>query len=278
MADFPKAILTPLQRLAPLALAVLLQGCAAAGLAVVGAGAGVGMGTGVEHELNGVGYKTFATPIDSVHHAARATLARLAMPITADTRTDDGWKVSASAAGRTIDIELERLTPRTTRMRVVADKGGLFGKDSATSTEIILQTAQTLQDGRRAPRRPAKTITGGASHEAAKRLPRFGCGLGVHRAGLGPIKGDHAHQHRPRDKLVRRRHSANLDGNRDANRHRYRHANDHHIDRRVPEPVAGRSTDRGVAVQLATPAERNAGSDTGPDRRHEGQGRLGSGV
>jgi hypothetical protein len=46
-----------------LALAVLLQGCAAAGLAVVGAGAGVGMGTGVEHELNGVGYKTFATPI-----------------------------------------------------------------------------------------------------------------------------------------------------------------------------------------------------------------------
>jgi hypothetical protein len=104
------------------------------------------MGTGVEHELNGIGYKTFATPIDSVHHAARATLARLAMPITADTRTDDGWKVSASAAGRTIDIELERLTPRTTRMRVVADKGGLFGKDSATSTEIILQTAQTLHD------------------------------------------------------------------------------------------------------------------------------------
>lgn len=144
--DFPTAIFTPLQRLAPLALAVLLQGCAAAGLAVVGAGAGVGMGTGVEHELNGVGYKTFATPIDSVHHAARATLARLAMPITADTRTDDGLTVSASAAGRTIDIDLERLTPRTTRMRVVAEKGGLFGKDSATSTEIILQTAQTLQD------------------------------------------------------------------------------------------------------------------------------------
>jgi hypothetical protein len=31
-------------------------------------------------------------------------------------------------------------------MRVVANKGGLFFKDSATSTEIILQTAQTLQD------------------------------------------------------------------------------------------------------------------------------------
>jgi hypothetical protein len=135
-----------LSQLLPLALAVLLQGCAAAGLAVVGAGAGVGMGTGVEHELNGVGYKTFATPVDSVHHATRATLARLGMPITADTRTKDGWSLTATAADRTIDIELERLTPRTTRMRVVANKGGLFFKDSATSTEIILQTAQTLQD------------------------------------------------------------------------------------------------------------------------------------
>ncbi|TMJ58288.1 MAG: DUF3568 family protein [Alphaproteobacteria bacterium] len=132
--------------LIPLALAVLLQGCAAAALSVVGAGAGVGMGTGVEHELNGISYKTFAIPIAGVHHATRATLARLAMPITADAPTNEGWNVSASAAGRTIDIELERLTPRTTRMRVVANKGGLFGKDSATSTEIILQTAQALQD------------------------------------------------------------------------------------------------------------------------------------
>ena len=102
--------------------------------------------TGVEHELNGVGYKTFATPIDAVHHATRATLTRLGMPITADARTQEGWSLTATAADRTIDIELERLTPRTTRMRVVANKGGLFFKDSATSTEIILQTAQTLQD------------------------------------------------------------------------------------------------------------------------------------
>ena len=139
-------MLIHLRPLVPLVLGVLLQGCAAAGLAVVGAGAGVGMGTGVEHELNGIAYKTFATPADAVHHATRATLARLAMPITADARTQEGWKLSASAADRTIEIELERLTPRTTRMRVVANKGDLFFKDSATSTEIVLQTAQTLQD------------------------------------------------------------------------------------------------------------------------------------
>ena len=139
-------MITHIRLVAPLALALLLQGCAAAALSVLGAGAGVGMGTGVEHELSGIGYKVFATPVDSVHHATHATLARLAMPITADTRTKDGWSLTASAADRTIEIELERLTPRTTRMRVVANKGGLFFKDSATSTEIILQTAQTLQD------------------------------------------------------------------------------------------------------------------------------------
>ena len=139
-------MITHIRLVVPLALAVLLQGCAAAALSVLGAGAGVGMGTGVEHELSGIGYKVFTTPVDGVHHATRATLARLGMPITADGRTNEGWSLTASAADRTIDIELERLTPRTTRMRVVANKGGLFFKDSATSTEIILQTAQTLQN------------------------------------------------------------------------------------------------------------------------------------
>jgi hypothetical protein len=135
-------------RFAPVAAIVLgvsLQGCAAAGLAVLGAGAGVGMGIGVEHELNGVTYKTFAAPIDTVHLAARGTLARLKMPITGDARTASGWSLTASATDRTIDIQLERLTPATTRMRVVANEGGIFFKDSATATEIVLQTAEGLQ-------------------------------------------------------------------------------------------------------------------------------------
>jgi hypothetical protein len=131
--------------IASLGLAVWLQGCAAAGLAVMGAGAGVGMGTGVEHTLNGVNYKTFAIPLDSVHSATRGTLARLGMPITADARTQTGYSLTASAADRTIDIQLERLTPQTTRMRVVANEGAFF-KDSSTATEIILQTAQSLEN------------------------------------------------------------------------------------------------------------------------------------
>ena len=48
-----------------------------------------------------------------------------------------------------------------------------------------------------------------------------------------------------------------------------------HIDRRIPEPVAGWPADRAVAVQFAAPAEWHTGSEPGPDRRHERQGRLG---
>lgn len=131
---------------AVLGLAVWLQGCAGAGLAVIGAGAGVGMGTGVEHTLNGIDYKTFAVPLDSVHLAVRGTLKRLGMPITGDARTQSGYSLTATAADRTIDVQLERLTPQTTRLRVVANEGAFFFKDSSTATEIILQTAQSLQD------------------------------------------------------------------------------------------------------------------------------------
>ena len=139
---------------AVLALAGWLQGCAGAGLAVMGATAGVGLGTGVEHQLSGISYKTFAAPIGGVHVATRSTLSRLGMPVTADAATETGRALTATATGRTIDIELERLTPQTTRMRVSASQGGLFFKDSATATEIILQTAQSLQnDPSGSPRR-----------------------------------------------------------------------------------------------------------------------------
>ena len=145
--------------IATLGLAVWLQGCAAAGLAVMGAGAGVGLGTGVEHTLNGVNYKTFVIPLDNVHLAVRGTLQRLGMPITADVRSQTGYKLTASATDRTIDIELERLTPQTTRMRVVANEGALFFKDSSTATEIILQTAQSLENNPSGGRRQRRTAS-----------------------------------------------------------------------------------------------------------------------
>jgi hypothetical protein len=132
----------------PMALGLTLQGCAAAaiGVTLATAGAGAGMTAGVEHTLNGIVYKTFSAPANEVRFATLKTLDRMGMPLTDDQQTDTGWRLSASAKDRSVDIELESLTDTATRIRVVANEGMIFFKDSATATEIILQTAQTLQD------------------------------------------------------------------------------------------------------------------------------------
>ena len=122
----------------------LLGGCAAAGLSIVGAGAGVALGTGVEQSLSGITYKTFTAPAGDVHVATLQTLERMDMALSGDTESADGWTVTATAADREINIGLKRLTPNTTRMRVVASQTDWIFMDAATATEIILQTAQTI--------------------------------------------------------------------------------------------------------------------------------------
>jgi len=59
--------------------------------------------------------------------------------------TESGRKIVAVASDRAIEIELDRLTSQTTRMRVNVKQGWFF-KDRATATEIIIQTERTLDD------------------------------------------------------------------------------------------------------------------------------------
>ncbi|HYE87985.1 MAG TPA: hypothetical protein VEA16_16590, partial [Vicinamibacterales bacterium] len=54
----------------------------------------------------------------------------------------------ALAEARTIEIELERLSPEATRMRVTAIQDIPILRDSATATEIILQTAGMIDERR----------------------------------------------------------------------------------------------------------------------------------
>jgi len=122
-----------------------LQGCAGGvGLTMLGIGGGTAANVGVEHTLNGIAYKTFTASVDQVHAANRQALAEMSVKITDDARTETGRQITAIAADREIEIQFERLTPRMTRMRVVAAENMLF-KDSATATEIILQTAERLE-------------------------------------------------------------------------------------------------------------------------------------
>jgi hypothetical protein len=124
--------------------ALLPLGCAApAGVALFSAGTGVAMGTSVDYTLNGIAYKTFVQPMPNVRRATLAGLNQMGMKVMQDKKTDTGWTITASANDRDIEIDLESLTPRATRIRVVANNGIIF-KDRATEAAIIDQTADAL--------------------------------------------------------------------------------------------------------------------------------------
>jgi uncharacterized membrane protein YtjA (UPF0391 family) len=126
--------------LPPLALAtVITSGCAAVALTAGGVTAAVG----VNHTLNGIVYKTFAEPLPKVKRATLTALKQMEIPVETVEKTKQGEVIKAKAANRAIEVGFEALTPKTTRMRVVADSDGLV-KDSATATEIILQTERAL--------------------------------------------------------------------------------------------------------------------------------------
>ena len=129
-----------MKRLVPIILsALILQGCAAIALTA----GGLAAGQGIDHTLTGITYKTFNSPMNQLRLATLKTLHRLDMKVTGDSKTEEGRKILATAVARKIEIEFEILTRRATRMRVIVSKGAIL-KDSATATEIIIQTAETL--------------------------------------------------------------------------------------------------------------------------------------
>lgn len=122
-----------------LVAAGLLSGCAAVGLTALG----VGAATGINHTLGGIVYRTFAEPLPKVKRATLTALGNMAIDVESVEETKEGEIIRAKAVNRSIEVQFEALTPKTTRMRVIADSDGLF-KDSATATEIILQTERVL--------------------------------------------------------------------------------------------------------------------------------------
>lgn len=121
-------------------------------------GTGLAAGAGVDHTLSGITYKTFSVSRNELRFATLKTLHRMDMKVTTDKRLKNLHTIEAVALDRVIEIELEPLSRRTTRMRVVANQGQIFFKDSATATEIIVQTATTLdtQSARQSSKRRSK--------------------------------------------------------------------------------------------------------------------------
>ena len=117
----------------------LIQGCDPISLTMLG----VGSATGVGYSLNGYAYKTFTAPMPQVHDALLAALLRMGIMVKETIKEDTRQIITATAADREIEIVLDAITPRATRIKTVARQGAIF-KDRATATEIILQTEKAL--------------------------------------------------------------------------------------------------------------------------------------
>ena len=124
-------------------LSFFLSGCAAVGLTLFGVGAGAATGTSVSYTLDGIAYRTFTASLPQVESATRTALNRMGIKVEATAKTEQGKAISASANDRQIEIELEAVSSKTTRIRTVA-KQGIFFKDRATAAEIIVQTEKVL--------------------------------------------------------------------------------------------------------------------------------------
>lgn len=120
-------------------LSLLLCGCTSALQPLAAAMVGGAIG----HTMNGVAYRTFTAPLAAVKAASLDSLGLMGIRVDEHETTEENELIYGSANRRTVELELEPISPRATRLRVVARDGGLF-YDSATATEIVLQTERAL--------------------------------------------------------------------------------------------------------------------------------------
>ncbi len=131
-------------------LCLFVLSCAPGCASVALTAGGLMAGAGVNHTLSGIAYKTFTAPLDQLHIATVKSLEYMDIDLVDMNETAPGWKIHATAIDRRIDIELEPISANASRIRVVAKKGDSFIRDSSTAAEIIVQTAQKLEQMRSA--------------------------------------------------------------------------------------------------------------------------------
>jgi len=122
--------------------ASLFSSCAAA----VTSAAGIGGSAAITHTMNGITYRTFTAPQAKVRVAAIKALDRMQIKLTSDgfQEKSNVRLVTAKTTERKIEIQLEPISPNTTRMRVIAKKGTGIFYDASTAEEIIQQTKLSL--------------------------------------------------------------------------------------------------------------------------------------
>jgi hypothetical protein len=114
---------------------LLLSGCASVLIA--------GASGGVAYSVTNIAYKTIPCPIDQVEFANRLALIKMGMKYVEVIKTENRAKIFAETSELEIYIDLNKITPKSTKISVDAKKNFLL-KDKATAEAIIDETEAML--------------------------------------------------------------------------------------------------------------------------------------
>lgn len=128
-----------IRSIATLALVLPLVACEPVSIAMLG----IGANAGISHQMSGPACKTFTAPMVKVKTATRLALRRMGIQLKSVERTPTGETLYARTSDRDIEIEIEAVTPATTRIRAVARRDFLL-VDAATALEIVTQTGKAM--------------------------------------------------------------------------------------------------------------------------------------
>ena len=104
-----------------------------------------GASGGVAYTITNVAYKTVVSPIDQVEFANRLALMKMRIRYIERRETGSGVQIVAETNELNIYIDLEKITPKTTKIGVNAERNILL-KDKATAVAIIEQTEAMLEN------------------------------------------------------------------------------------------------------------------------------------
>lgn len=114
---------------------LLLSGCASILIA--------GASGGVAYSLTNIAYKTIPCPIEQVEFANRLALMKMGIKYVEAVKTENRSRIFAETSELKITIDLNKITPKSTKISVDAKKNVLL-KDKSTAEAIIDETEAML--------------------------------------------------------------------------------------------------------------------------------------